>query len=64
MSDQDITPKILNSYKKSLDIINVQKNNLTTDKNRPHYIDDNTSSNTHKLSDKNSANNKTENSLE
>lgn len=64
MSEHDITPKISNQEVKTLDILNVQQNNLTNDKNRHNYNDDNTSSNTHKFSERNAKSNKSDNSLE
>ena len=51
-AQEDITPKINNLER---EIINVQQNNLNTDnnKNRLLYNDDNTSSNTHKMQERN-----------
>lgn len=53
MSEQDITPKILNENNNAQELLNVQQNNLTNDKNRLLINDDNTSSNTHKISERN-----------
>ncbi len=54
MSEQDITPKILKENNNVEEFLNVQQNNLNNDKNRLLLInDDNTSSNTHKISEKN-----------
>lgn len=53
MSEQDMTPKILKENNDAEDLLNVQQNNLTNDKNRLPINDDNTSSNTHKISEKN-----------
>jgi len=64
MSEQDITPKILNEHNNTLELLNVQQNNLINDKNRRLNNDDNTSSNTHKISDMNIDSNKSDTSLE
>ncbi len=64
MSEQDITPKILNENNNSQEKINVHQNNLITDKNRLNLNDDNTSSNTHKISDGMNDFNKSDASLE
>lgn len=64
MSELEITPRILNLDNKSLDSLNVQQNYLNNDKNRLFYNDDNTSSNTHKISERNTGTSKSEKSLE
>jgi len=53
MSELDNTPKIFNENNNVQELLNVQQNNLTNDKNRLLINDDNTSSNTHKISERN-----------